>query len=203
MTQSTLDEIRSFLHCETPDAWVASALAEPELLLIDHANCEKKAASTALSLMYRYVDNGDLLLRMSKLAREELHHFEQVLAIMARRGIGYRHVTASRYAGELRQLVRASEPEKLVDTLIVGAYIEARSCERFARLAPHLDAELSEFYRSLLRSEGRHFRDYLTLAKRTGAGDIGERIEAIGVREAELIEAPDKEFRFHSGPVAA
>ncbi|MAT49989.1 MAG: tRNA-(ms[2]io[6]A)-hydroxylase [Porticoccaceae bacterium] len=203
MTQSTLDEIRSFLHCETPDAWVASALAEPELLLIDHANCEKKAASTALSLMYRYVDNGDLLLRMSKLAREELHHFEQVLAIMARRGIGYRHVTASRYAGELRQLVRASEPEKLVDTLIVGAYIEARSCERFARLAPHLDAELSEFYRSLLRSEGRHFRDYLTLAKRAGAGDIGERIEAIGVREAELIEAPDKEFRFHSGPVAA
>lgn len=202
MPLSPLDEIRAFLHCPTPDAWIEAALGQQELLLIDHANCEKKAASTALSLMYRYVDSLELLHLMSRLAREELRHFEQVLDIMAQRGVVYRQITASRYAAGLREQVRSSEPAKLVDTLIVGAFIEARSCERFARLAPLLDAELGKFYTSLLKSEGRHYRDYLGLAKAAAKGaDITDRIAVIGAAERELIEAPDTEFRFHSGPV--
>jgi len=198
-----LQTIEEFLLCRTPEAWIQQALQYPEILLIDHANCEKKAASTALNLMYRYVENFDLLNKMSRLAREELRHFEQVLAIMQRRKIPYRHVTASRYAAELRKHVRIADPEKLIDTLIVGAIIEARSCERFASLAPHLDDELQKFYESLLKSEARHFQDYLTLAKKAaGNQSIDERVRFFLEQERELVESPDAEFRFHSGVVA-
>lgn len=196
----SLSAIHSFLRCETPEAWVSSALQNQRLLLIDHANCEKKAASTALNLMYRYVENWDLLNKMSRLAREELRHFEQVIAIMAERGVAYEQISASRYAAELRKLVATHEPQKLVDTLIVGAIIEARSCERFAKLAPHLDPELEKFYSSLLKSESRHFEDYLRLAQQAAGKDISERVEMFLAREQELIQAPDEEFRFHSGP---
>lgn len=197
-----LQAIEEFLLCRTPNAWIAQALQHPEILLIDHANCEKKAASTALNLMYRYVSNIELLNKMSRLAREELRHFEQVLAIMQRRKIPYRQISASRYAAELRKHVRPMDPEKLVDTLIVGAIIEARSCERFASLAPHLDDELQKFYESLLKSESRHFQDYLSLAKKAaGKADIDERVRFFLDVERDLIEQPDQEFRFHSGVV--
>ncbi|MCW8193556.1 tRNA-(ms[2]io[6]A)-hydroxylase [Proteobacteria bacterium 005FR1] len=197
----SLQTIHEFLPCETPDAWVENALANQELLLIDHANCEKKAASTAINLMYRYVEDGELLNKMSRLAREELRHFEQVIAIMAERDIAYRQISASRYAAELRKSVATHEPQKLVDTLIIGAIIEARSCERFAKLAPHLDPVLSKFYSSLLKSESRHFRDYLSLAEKVAGADIADRVGFFLSREKTLIESPDAEFRFHSGPV--
>jgi tRNA-(ms[2]io[6]A)-hydroxylase len=192
--------INEFLLCATPNAWLARALTEPEILLIDHANCEKKAASTAINLMYRYVDNFDLLNKMSRLAREELRHFEQVIGIIEKRGIVYdATINAGRYATQLRKPVRTYEPAKLVDTLIVGAIIEARSCERFACLAPLLDGELQKFYVSLLKSEARHFMDYLSLARAASNESIDSRIEFFLNREKELIEGPDEEFRFHSG----
>ena len=202
MAVSALDEIQAFLSCPTPDSWVEEAV-RPEnqaVLLIDHANCEKKAASTALNLIYRYTDNFELLNKMSRLAREEMRHFEQVIAIMAKRDIEYSSISASRYAAGLRQQVRTHESAKLLDTLIVGAFIEARSCERFARLAPYLDSELQTFYQSLLQSEGRHYRDYLTLARRVGgAGEAENRIDVIRHCEQHLVTSPDVEFRFHSG----
>ncbi len=195
-----LEEILRFLGCETPDSWVQTALKNPEILLIDHANCEKKAASTALNLIYRHIENHELLNKMSRLAREELRHFEQVIAIMKKRGVTYRVIGASRYAAGLRREIRGQEPGRLVDTLIVGAFIEARSCERFARLAPHLDEELQAFYLSLLKSESRHYRDYLTLAqKAAGEVDIEPRLDVFRALERELIESEDSEFRFHSG----
>lgn len=200
--------INEFLLCPTPDRWVEEALKHPELLLIDHANCEKKAAGTALNLMYRYVDNFDLLNKMSRLAREELRHFEQVIAIMQARGIEYTQITASRYAAELRKPVRTFEPAKLIDTLIVGAIIEARSCERFEKLAPHLDEELEKFYLSLLKSEARHYQDYLTLAEQAAAGEptvdghsVEDRITLFLERDKNLVESGDVDFRFHSGVV--
>jgi tRNA-(ms[2]io[6]A)-hydroxylase len=196
-----LRPVLAFLSCPTPDAWLRNALDAPELLLIDHANCEKKAASTALTLLYRYVDKPELLQRMSRLAREELRHFEQVLAIMTARGIDYVQTPAARYAGGLHKHARQHEPYKLIDTLIIGAFIEARSCERFARLAPLLDAELQKFYLGLLASESRHFQHYLQLAERYAPEPIDERIAFFAERERELIEAPDTEFRFHSGPL--
>ena len=200
---TVLQEIENFLPCHTPQLWIENALANPELLLIDHANCEKKAASTALNLMYRYVDNFDLLNKMSRLAREELRHFEQVIAIMKRRNIDYRQITASRYAVKLREAVRPNDPDKLVDILVVGALIEARSCERFARIAPFLDEELEKFYLSLLKSEGRHFKDYLTLAVTVASQqEVDERLAVFLEIEKQLIQSPDTVFRFHSGPCA-
>jgi tRNA-(ms[2]io[6]A)-hydroxylase len=192
--------ILAFLHCATPRAWIEWALANPEILLVDHANCEKKAASTALNLMYRYVDHYRLLNRLSRLAREELRHFEQVIGLMRERHVAYPQLSAARYAGELRKLVRSHEPARLFDTLLVGAIIEARSCERFAALVPVLDDELAGFYASLLKSESRHFSDYLKLAEELGsAQEVAARLPLLLARERELIEGPDTEFRFHSG----
>ena len=195
-----LSPVYDFLPCRTPDAWLSAAVESLPLLMIDHANCEKKAAATAMSLMHRYTDNTVLLNKMSRLAREELRHFEQVLKLMTKRGIAYESVTASRYAQGLREKVRKKDPHKLVDTLIVGALIEARSCERFAALSPHVDAELSDFYVSLLKSESRHFMDYITLAKTLASPDeVDERLSLFSTIEQSLIEGPDTEVRFHSG----
>lgn len=196
---SDVNEIHQFLGCKTPSSWIQAALKDQSLLLLDHANCEKKAASTALNLMYRYSDNFELLNKMSRLAREELRHFEQVLALIKGRGIEFQHVTASRYAGGLHTSIRTSEPGKLIDTLIVGALIEARSCERFACIAPHLDTELQDFYLSLLKSESRHFRDYLALARQAAQDSIEDRIEFFVEKEQVLIESSDSQLRFHSG----
>ncbi|WP_370978377.1 tRNA-(ms[2]io[6]A)-hydroxylase [Agaribacterium sp. ZY112] len=199
MSQIT-EAIHAFLLCPTPDAWIEWAKGEPETMLIDHANCEKKAAGTALNLMYRYIDDFELLNKMSRLAREELRHFEQVIAIMKKRGIKYKPVSASRYAAELRKPISTYEPKRLIDTLIVGAIIEARSCERFEKLAPYLDEELQKFYLSLLKSEARHFEDYLKLAQKTaGEESIEPRVQEFLELERSLIESTDGEFRFHSG----
>jgi len=197
---SLIPEIEEFLGCRTPDAWVQAALADQETLLIDHKNCEFKAASTALSLMAKYNTHLDLINMMSRLAREELVHHEQVLRLMKRRKIGLRPLSAGRYASGLRRVVRTHEPVKLVDTLVVGAFIEARSCERFAALVPHLDEELGKFYHGLLNSEARHYQGYLKLAHQYGeAADIERVVEKVRAAEAELISTPDEEFRFHSG----
>ena len=193
-------ERAEFLGCRTPDAWITAALADQQTLLIDHKNCEFKAASTALSLMAKYSTYVDLLNAMSRLAREELVHHEQVLRILKKRKIGLRPISASRYASGLRAIVRTHEPHKLVDTLVVGAFIEARSCERFEAVVPHLDEELSRFYFGLLKSEARHFQNYLRFAYQYGeAADVERSIAKVRVAEQVLIETPDPEFRFHSG----
>ncbi|MDP5055875.1 tRNA-(ms[2]io[6]A)-hydroxylase [Marinomonas hwangdonensis] len=197
---SAYPELVEFLPCESPKAWVNWAIENQTLLLNDHAHCEKKAASTAMSLMYRYVDRDNLLHKMSRLAREELLHFEQVHKIMRKRGIAYEHLSASRYADGLRKHIRTHEPARLVDTLIIGAFVEARSCERFAALAPHLDEELSKFYLSLLKSEARHFEDYLALAQEYAGEPIHDRVAFFRELEHKLIIEPDAEFRIHSGP---
>jgi len=194
-----LPEIHDFLGCRTPDAWVQAAVQQQEVMLLDHRNLEYKAAQTALSLMGRYLTKAELTARMSRLAREELVHHEQVLRILKKRKIEVRHVSASRYAAGLRALLRGGEVERLVDVLVVGAFIEARSCERFAKLAPHLDETLRRFYLSLLRSESRHYADYLALAERYSDGNIQQRVATLVEKEASLILSPDPQFRFHSG----
>ncbi|WP_279348568.1 tRNA isopentenyl-2-thiomethyl-A-37 hydroxylase MiaE [Vibrio paucivorans] len=141
----------------------------------------------------------DLIDKMVLLIKEELHHFYQVLEIMDARGIDYEPIQASRYAKGLLSHMATYEPQTLVDKLIIGAYIEARSCERFAKLAPHLDDDIGKFYVSLLRSEARHYQDYLALAEQVAGCDISERVHFFGQLEAELISSPDSDFKFHSG----
>ena len=195
-----LMNINKFLFCSTPSSWLEAAKQNIPTLLIDHANCEKKAASTALNLMYRYVDKPKLLLQMSKLAREELRHFEQVVTLINKRNLDYTQLSSSRYAGELRKSVRTFEPARLLDTLIVSAIVEARSCERFAALAPLLEDDLSRFYSELLKSEERHFRVYLDLAETISEDfPLEERIEFFLEEDCRLIQTEDADFRFHSG----
>jgi tRNA-(ms[2]io[6]A)-hydroxylase len=194
---ATVDEL---LLCVTPAEWVAAAPQNLEILLVDHANCEKKAAATAMNLMFRYGERlPDLQDGLSKLAREELRHFEQVTRIMRRRGVTYHPLSAARYAEGMRKHLRKREPERLTDLLVVGAFIEARSCERFRSLLPVLEDDLADFYRGLHAAEARHFQFYLEMAQNHGAGDVQERVEIIAAAEAELIQASDEVFRFHSG----
>jgi tRNA-(ms[2]io[6]A)-hydroxylase len=194
-----LAELIGFLPCETPEKWVEVALQRQDILLINHAYLEKCAARTALNLMFTYPDKPELQRKMSRLAREELVHFEQVIKIINKRGLTYRGLKPSRYAGLLSKEVRKASDEKLIDYLIIGAFIEARSCERFAKLAPHLDAELTKFYTSLLRSEARHYKDYLTLAQSYSKTPIEERIAVFREIERNAVETEDEQFRFHSG----
>ncbi|NMP31263.1 tRNA-(ms[2]io[6]A)-hydroxylase [Thalassotalea sp. M1531] len=247
-TEQLLAPIKSFLQCDTPQAWIDKAKQpeQLEILLIDHMICELKAAQTAMYLIRKYAvdkESGDALLawlapyeefiyrkngslaeladknklsknilpkaqsaygqdlidKMVLLIKEELHHFYQVLEIMDRRGIEYRSITPSRYAKGMIRNVTSYEPNTLVDKLIIGAYIEARSCERFAKLAPYLDQELHDFYLSLLRSEARHYQDYLALAEQVAGQSIDDRVTFFGKLEAELISSPDSDFKFHSG----
>jgi len=153
-----------------------------------------------MNLIYRSVDRPDLLKKMSQLSRVELLPFEQVVGILHERGIKYEHISAARYASGLRQHMRNGAYE-LIDVLIIGAFIEARSCERFMALIPHLDEPLAKYYRSLVSSEGRHYRDYLDLAPQYADGSIDDRIAFFAEVEKELIESDDDTFRFHSGPV--
>jgi tRNA-(ms[2]io[6]A)-hydroxylase len=139
---------------------------------------------------------------MSRLAREELRHFEQVRKIMKEMSIPFRHLSASRYAGSLHDAVSKREPERLADLLLVGALIEARSCERFAGLVPHLPDKLGKFYAGLLQSEARHFEHYLALARsecQLDEGELNQRLDVFKVLEAALISTADDQFRFHSG----
>jgi tRNA 2-(methylsulfanyl)-N6-isopentenyladenosine37 hydroxylase len=191
----------SILLAATPEGWFAAAQEQWKVLLVDHANCEKKAASTALSLIFSYADDMVLTERLSRLAREELKHFEQVQRFMRELAVPFMRLKPARYAEGLRRAVRTHEPGRLLDLLLCGALIEARSCERFTGIAPRLPQPLSEFYASLAHSEARHQGLYLRLAEqRAGAADeASTRLRHFAEIEAELATAPDTQFRFHSG----
>jgi tRNA 2-(methylsulfanyl)-N6-isopentenyladenosine37 hydroxylase len=210
-----IESVLGFLRCRTPSTWASAAAADIDTLLLDHASLELKAAEQAQKLIRRYgagrvpIDDAfrsRLANRMSRLAREELRHFEQVVALIERRGRSYSAVSPSRYAGRLHELARGKEPEALVDSLVIGAVIEARSCERFFCLieAPGLvDEPIARFYASLLRSEARHFEDYLALAKGIAGSDVADRIGVFLARDAELIASGDTELRFLGGVPAS
>lgn len=196
----------AILGVATADAWYAAAVVRWDELLIDHANCEKKAASTAVSLLFAYADDIELGRRVSKLAREELRHYEQVLAKMSSLGVTYARRAPSRYGQGLRRAIATHDPARKLDLLLIGALIEARSAERFEGLIGRLPAELSEFYHSLHAAEMRHQGLYLELAARE-AGRTGTdwqaRLAQLSLIEAELVSSPDPGFHFHSGVPAA
>lgn len=198
-SETLIAPILDFLHCRTPDSWIEEAVKRLDIILNDHAANEMKAAQSAMTLIARNPTKLDVLNKMSRLAREELVHFEQVLKIMKKRGIKHQTLKASTYASKLLKEVRKPQSEALVDTLIMGAIIEARSCERFEKLAPHLDEELGKFYVSLLKSEARHYEDYLGLAQTYADGPIEERVQHFLAVEKQAVLEPDPLFRFHSG----
>jgi len=190
------------LLAPTPDAWVQAAAARWRELLNDHAQCEKKAASTALALMFTYPEDRRLASALSRLAREELRHFEQVQKLMTALDVPFERQRPGRYASGLRALLRTADPGRKLDLLLMGALIEARSCERFRLLAPRLPVEVGGFYGQLAQSEARHFGQYLDLAQ-GAAPQWRARLHELAEHEARLATAPDAQLRFHSGPPAA
>lgn len=198
-----LSAVYGFLGARTTPDWVAAAIADLPLIIQDHANCEKKAAGTAMNLLFRYEFSYDLQRKLAQLIREEMLHYEQVLGIMNERGQEWRYLSAGRYAKGMLKHKRTYEPAAMIDVLIIGAFIEARSCERFAALAEVIDDErLAKYYRYLLKSESRHFEDYLALAQSLSTENIDERVAFFREVEAELIISSDSELRFHSGSPA-
>ena len=192
----------TLLRAPTPQSWIERAGRSLDVLLLDHANCEKKAASTALALMFAYAEDLELAGHMSRLAREELRHYEQVAQLLRKLEIEPKRLAPGRYAERLRRLVARGEPEREVDLMICGAFIEARSCERFAALSPVLGGAAGAMFESLHEAEARHFELYLGLARRradTAGIDAAVRIDAFAELEAELIVSRDAVFRFHSG----
>lgn len=187
----------NILLAPTPQEWVNAAVERWRELLLDHAACEKKAASTALSLMFTYPEDRELSMALSRLAREELRHFEQVQRLMSTLGVPFERQRPGRYASGLRALVRTAEPGRKLDLMLISALIEARSCERFRLLAPVLPAPVADLYAQLERSEARHFELYINFAR--ASEEWEERLRVFAAREAELATAPDTEFRFHSG----
>ncbi len=198
----------SVLQAATPAAWAAHAAREWRTLLVDHANCEKKAASTALALMFAYPEDRALSLAMARLAREELRHFEQVQKLMQQLEVPTSRMGPGRYAGALRARITTADPARKRDLLLTGTLIEARSCERFEVVAPLLPEPLGSFYQGLAESERRHAGLYLELAEaRVTSGEqlteLHERLAELAAVEARLVLDPDPEFRFHSGVPAA
>jgi len=195
----------SILKTPTPQAWATHAAHHWQHLLVDHANCEKKAASTALALMFAYPEDIALCQALARLAREELRHFEQVQKLMSKLGVPVLRLSPGRYAGALRARLATGDPQRKLDLLLCGALIEARSCERFETLAPHLPQPLADFYADLARSERRHAGLYLQLAlaaqrdARLDPAGVQRRLDELATVEAALIIDPDPEFRFHSG----
>lgn len=200
---AALPPIDAMLAAPTSPRWVELARERLPDLLQDHADAEKKAASTAISLMFLYADDTDLAGQLSKLAREELRHYEQVAKLMRLLGIGAQRRRAGRYAAGLRAAAARSEPRRKLDLLLIGALIEGRSCERFRLLAPALPAPVAELYRSLEHSEARHYEIYLRFAdaaqRAHPALDWRTRLAELAAIEAELATAPDDSFCFHSG----
>jgi tRNA 2-(methylsulfanyl)-N6-isopentenyladenosine37 hydroxylase len=188
------------LHVPTPERWLAQVESHLDLLLIDHAHCEKKAAGVAMNMLFSYVEHGELTRAMTEIVQEELDHFHQVRAILDRRGIRFYKLSPSSYGAKLHELVSKLEPQRAVDRLLVAGLIEARSCERFGLLRDRLaDRELADFYGSLFESEARHHSTYVRLARHFMDEDaVWQRLSELALAEGEIIAVGEVEPRMHS-----
>ena len=188
------------LQSETSARWLAQVDAHLDEILIDHAHCEKKAAGTALNLIFAYVEDQELCREMALIVNEELEHFQMVIDLLNRRGVRFRRLKPSTYGRELNDLVRKQEPQRAVDRLLVAGIIEARSCERFHALAQHVeDSELAAFYAGLFESEARHHTTYTRLAKDFASeAEVERRLEELSELEAEIISEGEELPRMHS-----
>ncbi|MCA1991093.1 MAG: tRNA isopentenyl-2-thiomethyl-A-37 hydroxylase MiaE [Coleofasciculus sp. S288] len=199
MSSPTLPLINT-LKQPTSWAWVEQAIANLDIILLDHSHCERKAAGVALNLMFRYPSSTQLVRQLTAIAREELEHFEQVNQWLERRDIPLAPLSPPPYGAGLKTLIRRDEPERLLDSLLVSGLIEARSHERLGLLATHCPhVELAKFYRGLMASEARHYGIYWVLADTYFERDVvQERLEELAIRESELLVTLHPEPRIHS-----
>ena len=190
------------LQSESAARWLAQVDENLDEVLIDHAHCERKAASTAMNLMNAYTEHRELCREMTRIVEEELEHFHLVLEILDKRSIPFRRTASGPYGKKMNALVRGSEPNRAVDRLLVASLIEARSCERFRLLADHVqtrDPELAEFYAGLFESEARHHMTYVRLAEQfDDRSAVRERLDQLSIEESEIIATGSKLPRMHS-----
>jgi len=188
------------LQSATDARWLRQVDAHLDDVLIDHAHCEKKAAGTALNLIFHYVEDIELCREMTEIVREELEHFHMVIDLLERRGVRFRRLKPSQYGRKLNDLVRKQEPQRAVDRLLVAGLIEARSCERFQALAEHVeDPELAAFYRNLFESEARHHATYTRLATHFAPeAKVMRRLDELAAAEAAIISEGEDLPRMHS-----
>lgn len=188
------------LQCETPERWLRQVDQHLDKILIDHAHCENKAARTALNVMLAYVENLELCREMTRIVREELDHFHQVIEILQRRNIPFRRLKPGGYGRKLNELIRKQEPGRAVDRCLIAALIEARSCERFDLLRKHLqDRELADFFDSLFECEARHYATYVRMASSfANQRQVHDRLIELAREEALLIQRGDELPRVHS-----
>ncbi|MEM6473610.1 MAG: tRNA-(ms[2]io[6]A)-hydroxylase [Planctomycetota bacterium] len=190
------------LQSESTTRWLAQVDDHLDEVLIDHAHCERKAASTAMNLMNSYTDNRPLCVEMTRIIEEELEHFHMVMEVLDERGIPFRRLTSGHYGRELNALVRQNEPDRAVDRLLIASLIEARSCERFRLLAKHVrerDAKLADFYAGLFESEARHHTTYVKIAEQYATHDVVfARLDQLSVVESEIIAKGSELARMHS-----
>jgi len=190
-----------FLGVQTPAAWCEQAVLNLNTLLIDHAHCERKAAFSAIQLITKNPHSEELIDKLSPIVREEMLHFEKVRKILKKNKIKFQALAPSRYSRELHRMrSKDGNQESLRDDLIIGAIIEARSCERFFALVPYLIdyPEIQQFYAHLADAEQRHFEIYWHFAKKLDL-NIDRRLKEFISSENQLIQGHDPVFRFHSG----
>ncbi len=188
------------LQSKTSARWLQQVDQYLNEILIDHAHCEQKAASTAMDLMFDYVEDEELCRETMDIVKEELEHFQLVRDLIQKRGVKFRRLKPGSYGRKLKELVSRQDPLRAVDRLLIAALIEARSCERFVLLRDHLrDAELCQFYGSLYESEARHHTTYVRLARHF-ADDVvvNRRLQELAVLEAEIINEGCDLPRVHS-----
>lgn len=190
------------LQSESTSRWLAQVDQHLDEILIDHAHCERKAASTAMNLMNAYTENRELCREMTIIVQEELEHFDLVWSLLEKRGIPFRRLPPGPYGRSLQELVRSNEPQRAVDRLLVASLIEARSCERFRLLSEHVrprDEELAEFYSGLFESEARHHTTYVSLAEHFQSRQlVRQRLDQLSAKEAEIILEGSPLPRMHS-----
>jgi tRNA-(ms[2]io[6]A)-hydroxylase len=188
------------LQSATDARWLRQVDEHLDEVLIDHAHCEKKAAGTALNLIFHYVEDVELCREMTEIVNEELEHFHLVIDLLARRGVKFRRLKPSQYGRKLNDLVRKQEPQRAVDRLLVAGIIEARSCERFQALSEHVDdEELAAFYRSLFESEARHHATYTRLATHFAPEqEVMRRLDELAAAEAAIVAEGETLPRMHS-----
>jgi len=190
------------LQSESTTRWLSQVDQHLDEILIDHAHCERKAASTAMNLMNSYTEDRELCREMTRIVEEELEHFEMVLCILDQRQIAFRRLATGPYGRKLNGLVRSREPERAVDRLLVASLIEARSCERFSRLSEHVrdrDSQLADFYASLFESEARHHTTYVRLAEHFAPRDIvRQRLDQLSAQESLILTEGSELPRMHS-----
>jgi tRNA-(ms[2]io[6]A)-hydroxylase len=190
------------LQSESTSRWLAQVDEHLDEVLIDHAHCERKAASTAMNLMNAYTEHRELCREMTRIVEEELEHFHRVLEILDDRGIAFRRLASGPYGRQLNTLIRTREPERAVDRLLVASLIEARSCERFRLLADHIrsrEPKLSAFYAGLFESEARHHTTYVRLAEQFADRHlVRQRLDQLSIQESEIIATGSPLPRMHS-----